>query len=340
MDSGSCLFFFAGDSMFTFLQTGSTDAAYNLAFEEVVLTCKRTGDFLLLWQNRNAVVLGKNQNVFEEVDLTAAEKFGITVVRRITGGGAVYHDLGNINFSLIRDAKEPVDFEEELKPVTGALHRMGIPVEVSGRNDILLDGKKISGTAKCIRDGRLLFHGTLLFDSDLELLSDVLRVDPEKLRSKSIRSVKSRVTNIREHYYKELDTEGFYRLLADAFAADGLCPGSLSPEELSEVERLRNNKYASRAWTVGDVPEPDVLRRKRWDGGLLEVFVYLDRDTIRDIRFFGDYLSTRDCSEVSALLAGCPFEPEEISARLEGVCLQDYFDTITKEQFLDTVFGR
>ena len=200
-----------------YLETGQTDPAYNLAFEEYVLLNKREGDLLILWQNDNAVIVGRNQNTEEEINRPFVEAHGIKVVRRITGGGAVYHDLGNLNYSFITDCGE---FDHAAMaaftwPVVAALRGLGLNAEGSGRNDITVDGRKVSGTAQRVQGGRILFHGTLLFDSDPEMVAGALRADPDKFRSKSTKSVRSRVGNIREFLPERMSLEVFRKYLKD-----------------------------------------------------------------------------------------------------------------------------
>ena len=157
----------------TYLETGSFDPCFNLAFEEFVLCNRTEGDYLLLWQNRNTVVVGRNQNTEEEINRPFVSRHRIHVLRRMTGGGAVYHDLGNLNYSLITDAPdaERISMERFTLPVVNALRGLGLDAEASGRNDILVSGRKVSGTAQRLYRDRILHHGTLLFDSDPEMIA-------------------------------------------------------------------------------------------------------------------------------------------------------------------------
>ena len=191
------------------------DPYYNLAVEEYLFQTAEDEVFML-WQNEPTVVIGKNQNAYAEVELDVLRERGIHLARRITGGGAVYHDLGNVNYTFIaKSGQQGIDFAHFTAPILRALAELGIRAELSGRNDLLVDGRKFSGNAQYSANGKTLHHGTLLFDSDLTVLSDVLRPDEEKIRSKAVRSVRSRVTNLAPLLQKECQTGEFIDLLAD-----------------------------------------------------------------------------------------------------------------------------
>ena len=206
-----------------YLETGSVDPCYNLALEQYVLEHFREGDWLLLWQNANTVVIGLNQNTAEEINAAFVEKHGVNVVRRMTGGGAVYHDLGNLNYSFICDVgnAEELTIRRFTDPVCRALAAMGVDAETSGRNDILVGGKKVSGVAQRITNGRILHHGTLLFDSDPAMIEGALKADPAKFRSKSAKSVRSRVGNIRDYLPADADLAQFRERLLRELTQDG-----------------------------------------------------------------------------------------------------------------------
>ena len=215
-----------------YLETGSRDPAYNLALEETVLRRRIQGDYLLLWQNDNTIVIGQNQNAEAEINRAFVETHGIRVVRRTTGGGAVYHDLGNLNYSFITDAgdAERLTMERFTRPVVEALRGLGLQAEASGRNDILVEGRKVSGTAQRLLGKRILHHGTLLFDANPEMVAGALNVDPTKFQSKSSKSVRSRIGNIRTFLKEDMDLPAFWAYLKEALAGDGLTPDSLTAE--------------------------------------------------------------------------------------------------------------
>ena len=243
-----------------YLETHSTDPAYNLAFEETVLRNRQDRPYLLLWQNDNTIVVGQNQNTAAEIDPDFVEEHHIHVVRRTTGGGAVYHDMGNLNYSFITDVENAADmsYQQFTRPVVEALQGLGLQAEASGRNDILVEGRKISGTAQRLLGKRMLFHGTLLFDSDPSMIAGALRADPAKFESKSTQSVRSRVGNIRSFLKKDMDLPAFWQYLKDAFGGEGLETGTLTAEELAAVQALKERKYDTWEWNYGKSPKYDM----------------------------------------------------------------------------------
>lgn len=324
----------------TYLETGSQDPAYNLAFEEYVLANRLEGEYLILWQNDNTVVIGRNQNAEEEIDRAFVEAHGVRVVRRITGGGAVYHDLGNLNYSFITDAGETENLAMArfTQPVVGALRDLGLRAEASGRNDILVEGKKVSGTAQRLLNGRILHHGTLLFNTDPDMVAGALRADPEKFRSKSAKSVRSRVGNIRDFLRQDMDLPAFWTYLKTALTGEGFVTGALTPEELEAVEALKRSRYDTWEWNFGRSPAYDKVNKRRWDGGSLEVRVSVKEGRITGIAFRGDFLSRCSLAPLEKALEGVRFRREDAAGVLGRYPLWDYFGEITGKEILDTMF--
>lgn len=324
----------------TYLETGSQDPYYNLAFEEFVLTGRRQGEYLLLWQNDNTIVVGRNQNTEAEINREFVEARHIRVVRRATGGGAVYHDLGNLNYSFITDAgdAEKLTMERFTVPVVEALRGLGLNAEASGRNDILVDGKKVSGTAQRLVKGRILYHGTLLFDADPDMVAGALNADPAKFQSKSAKSVRSRVGNIRAALPRDMDLGAFWAYLKEALSGGGMVPGSLTAEERSAVEELKRTKYDTWQWNYGRSPQYDLANRRRFEGGGLEVRVQVREGRITGVVFYGDFLARAPLDGLTAALEGCEFRREAVAAVLERFPLADLFGTITEEEVLETMF--
>ena len=324
----------------TYLETGTQNPFYNLAFEEYVLARRTSGAYLLLWQNDNTIVIGQNQNAEEEINRTFVEEHGIHVVRRTTGGGAVYHDLGNLNYSFITDAgdAEKLTMERFTLPVVNALRGLGLRAEASGRNDILVEGRKVSGTAQRLLNGRILHHGTLLFDTNPDMVAGALRVDPEKFRSKSVKSVRSRIGNIRDFLREDLDLPAFWAYLKTALANEGFTEGALSPVELRALEALKREKYDTWEWNFGRSPAYDMTNKRFWDGGCLEVRLSVKGGRITEIAFHGDFLSRLPLDPLTAELSGSVFRQNDVAEILERHPLSDYFGGITKTEILETIF--
>ena len=320
-----------------YLETGSTDPCYNLALEQYILEHRLEGDWLLLWQNANTVVIGLNQNTAEEINAEFVAQHGITVVRRMTGGGAVYHDLGNLNYSFITDVgdAEQLSISHFTEPVCRALASMGVAAETSGRNDILVDGKKISGVAQRIAGKRILHHGTLLFDSDPEMIAGALRSDPSKFISKSAKSVRSRVGNLKEYISDEISLQEFWQRILRELTRDGIIPEELSTAELEAVQQLANEKYRSWEWTYGHSPDYTFQNRRRFSGGTLEVRMNICRGYIEDIVFFGDYMALTSQIPLADALRGTLRTRSAVSDVLSGFDLSKVFGGIQKEEILD-----
>lgn len=324
-----------------YLETGSTDAAYNLAFEEYVHTCKCDHDYLILWQNANAVIVGRNQNAEAEINRPFVDANNIQVIRRNTGGGTVYHDLGNLNYSFITDA-DGIDrstLDHFLTPVVSALRNLGLDASASGRNDILVSGKKVSGTAQSLHKGRVLHHGTLLFDSNTEVLVQALNPDPTKFQSKGVNSVRSRVGNIRDHLQQDMSIAEFWAHIKDSLSSENLSHSSLSDPELQKVLEIKQNKYDTWQWNYGKSPKYQFQTKKRWPGGLLDIQLSAENSKISGIQICGDFLCWKPISELEQKMIGSPIERSALNAALDGITISDYLGSITREEFIDTLLN-
>lgn len=324
-----------------YLETESQSPFYNLAFEEYILQKRTKGDYLLLWQNDNTIVIGQNQNAEAEINRAFVEQHHIHVARRTTGGGAVYHDLGNLNYSFITDAgdSERLTFERFTHPIVEALKGLGINAESSGRNDILAEGRKVSGTAQRLLKDRILHHGTLLFDSNPGMVSGALNVDPSKFQSKSAKSVKARIGNIREFLKEDMELPTFWDYLKHTLAGSGLIAASLTEEELAAIRELERTKYDTWEWNFGKSPKYNMTNKRKWPGGILEPQIEVDKGgCIAGVVFYGDFLSVTSLEDLTAALRGCPFRREDVAAVLDRFDLKNCFGGITKEEVLDTIF--
>lgn len=314
------------------LTLGSTDPFFNLSAEEYFL-CEKDEDFFLLWQNEPCIVIGRNQNAADEINGDYVSTRSLPVVRRMTGGGAVYHDTGNLNFSFIINGE--ADRVELCRPVIDVLRSIDVVAEISGRNDILVGGKKISGTAMCSRGGRSLFHGTLLISTDLEAMSEALKPDETKLIGHGVKSVRSRVANLSE-YTEEVSPNIIGAMLAGYMTERGGEIYELGESDIDAIEKLRDSKYSTDEWNCG-AEQLQKSERSRLSCGTVYIKKKNICGRIEDIRIFGDFMNSGDISKLEARLCGTELRRDKITSALESVQTEKYIPGLTAGELADII---
>lgn len=315
-----------------FINYLGTDAYTNIAMDSWLLdNLKPKRPVFSLWQNRRAVIVGRNQNTFVEINQDFINKNDIQVVRRVSGGGAVYHDLGNVCFTFFIpvESSASVNFHQFVEPMYEALHDLGINAQITGRNDLEISGKKISGNAQRYAKGYLMHHGTLLWNSDVESLVRSLNVSDEKFISKAAKSVRSRVGNIKDFASSELTLETFVEALKYYLTNRGK-DGEiiLSDEQLGSIKKLRDEQFATWDWNYGETPKFEYNAHAKFAGGSIDVQINVEHAKITDINFVGDFLGVRDWRDIKDQFINVPFDSTTILGILEENKEGQYFGTI------------
>ena len=322
-----------------FLTNASTDPWYNMSFDEYCLEQYPSNDvFFYLWRNRPSVIVGANQNVYTEVNLGYLEANDIRLARRVTGGGAVYHDLQNLNYTLIGREVSP-------EPIVQALRALGVPAELTGRNDIFVEGRKVSGYARRLWRDRQIIHGTLMYDVDLDTLAHALDVPGSKLAVKGIASVRSRVANLKDFLPQFPTLDALQAALQEMLAAgDAALP--FEDARRAEVQRLSDAKFSTWEWIYGQSRAADLVRRARFACGTVEAHVSLDRGVLTALRFAGDFQGALPAEGLAARLTGLRYDRETLREALdrhsgldpESPSVAAYFDGLSAQELLDLLF--
>jgi lipoate-protein ligase A len=327
-----------------YIESRNTDPRSNLALEQFVFdSLDRRHNFFMLWQNHNSIIVGKHQNTIAEVNASFVNAHDISVVRRLSGGGAVYHDLGNLNYTFITDTgtDNTINFSAFCLPIQKALTTFGVPVEVTGRNDMTVLGKKFSGNAQYLKQGRIMHHGTILYDSDLNILSSALNVSDDKIKSRGIQSVQSRVTNIRPYMKTDMPIGDFWAALKKyMFDSFDMMEYALSEKEFDEVNKLKNNVYAQWSWNYGASPPHNIRKTRRIEGcGSFEVLLDVEKEgIINSITFYGDFFGNDDPAELAEIIKGHHFEYNELSDTVNDVGISRFFHNLDEKAFLTLLF--
>ncbi|MDR2132513.1 MAG: lipoate--protein ligase [Clostridiales Family XIII bacterium] len=328
------------------LETHSMDAAFNFSVEEhLVNTLKKGESALLLWRTGRTVMLGRNQVAKAEINEKAADAHGVKVVRRHSGGGAIYTDPGVLLYSVIAPYDNENDvraifYESIVAPIIALLGDMGVRASFEGRNDIVVAGRKVSGLAQFIRNGRICSHASLLYDADLEMLSAVLNADGEKISGKALRSVRSRVANLKEFMHSPPSMETFCSRVKARLSAAGAVPRALSETDAEAARSIQKARFDKPEWTYGSAPRYSFKNSVRFPGGRIEVYADVKDGLIEDCRIMGDFLGLSPIGELESLLRGVRFDAASVAVALDSRRgdLPRYLGGISAEELLACMF--
>lgn len=323
------------------IYNNSNEPYYNMATEEYLFK-KFNDDIFMLWRNDNAIIVGKHQNTLAEINLDYVKQKSIKVVRRLSGGGAVFHDLGNLNFTFIMNAGNglPVDFRKYTEPIIEVLQKLDIPAKFEGRNDLTIDGKKFSGNAMHVVRNRILQHGTLLFASEMADLSEALKINPFKYQDKSVKSVRSRVTNISEYLKTDLKIDDFSGMIMNHIMNkyDDCTLYELTNADKDEIQKLADSKYSTWEWNFGYQAKYDFNKTFKTNGGSIEINLNVVDGNITECKIFGDYFNIAETEDFEKLLIGTRHEESAIAAKLVHVDIETYFRAVTLDEIIAGLF--
>ena len=323
-----------------YIKNPSTNPYYNMAFDEYCLESLPMDEpVFYLWQNRPAVIVGFNQEVNTEVNLDFLKENGIDLVRRVTGGGAVYHDLGNLNYTIVGRSEDlERDYPEYASIMAKALQTLGVPATLSGRNDILVEGRKVSGFAKRVCKNRLMVHGTLMYNVDVDVLTKVLNPSNTKLQSKGIASVRSRVANLCDYLPEIPNIQTFSNRLEEILSCNNAdTEYQLSDTDLANIQLLTDKKFATWEWNYGRSPKATLTHSSRLACGTVEIHLTLTENRISSCRFGGDFLGNLPATDLESALIEVIYDTENIEKRLSSFVISDYFDGVTVEELVKLI---
>ncbi len=321
-----------------FINNTHTNPYFNLASEEYILKNFEDNCFML-WRDESCIVVGKNQNTLSEINYDYVKENNIPVVRRLSGGGAVFHDLGNINFTFISnsDSESFLNFRKFTQPIIDVLQKLGVHAEFTGRNDLTIDGKKFSGNAQYNYKNRILHHGTLLFSSNIKDLSAALKVKESKFEGKSVKSVESRVTNISHHLSNPISLMEFKEMVMshvmEIYTGEKIYTFSQKDEEI--INLLVKEKYNTWEWNFGNSPKYSFSKEKRFPAGSIEFNLNVEKGIIKTIKLYGDFFGKCDVSDIENSLIDVEHNEKSILTALSKFDLTNYFSNISMEDIIE-----
>ncbi|MCO7178293.1 lipoate--protein ligase [Streptococcus gallolyticus subsp. gallolyticus] len=325
-----------------YIVNNSHNPAYNVALEAYAFRELLAEDELfILWINEPTIVIGKHQNAIEEINKTYTDEHGIHVVRRLSGGGAVYHDLNNLNYTIISNKSQEgaFDFKTFSQPVIDTLADLGVTATFTGRNDLEIDGKKFCGNAQAYYKGRMMHHGCLLFDVDMTVLGNALQVSKDKIESKGVKSVRARVTNILDELPEKMTVEAFSNQLLNKMKESypDMTEYVFSDDELKNIQALADQQFGTWDWTYGEAPEYTIKRSVRYPAGKITTYANVEKSVIKGMKLYGDFFGIKDVADIEQALIGLRYEYPDVLAKLQTIDTTQYFTNITPQEIAKAI---
>lgn len=326
-----------------YIRTDYNVPYYNMALEEYLMESdKHRDDYVFFYIHRPSVIIGRHQNAYAEVNSAYIKEHGIIVSRRISGGGAVYHDEGNLNFSFITNSRggKVVDFKPYIEPVVKALGKVGVNAVLTGRNDLCIGDRKFSGNAQYIAGGKVLHHGTLMFDVNVENMLNALNVSEMKISSKAVESVRSRVINLREYLPKGMDILEFKQILLDTFfEGEAFGEYSLTDEDKKAVDKLVEERFSKESYNFGVLRPFEIVKKRKFKAGIVEISFNVKGNVLTEFCINGDFFCNKNIDDIGKLVLGCEFTKASVRARLTEINFDSYIANFSAEEMLELIFA-
>ena len=322
-----------------FIDHASTDANFNFALEKYAMDRLDIADeYFMFWRTTPTLMIGRFQNTLAEINTQFVNDNNINVVRRISGGGTIYTDMNGWQFSFItkNPAGKVIDFAHFTKPIIDALASLGVTAYLSGRNDLLIDGKKFSGNAQYKNHFVNLHHGSILFNTNLENLVKALNVDDEKIIAKGIKSVRQRVCNVADAMAVKISSEAFRDVMVQYLTKD-MTHYTLNNSDISQINKIKAEQFDAWDWNYGKSSEFNIKKEARFAGGKLSVHTQSNKGVITDIAFYGDFFAQNNLNILRNVLIDTRYEKEAIRNALSSANADDYIFRISAEDILSLI---
>lgn len=325
-----------------FVKNDNTNPYINHAIEEYMLK-NFEEDCFMLWRNERCILIGKNQNTLSEINMNYVKEHNLPVVRRMSGGGAIFNDLGNLHFTFIANNSENrfADFSKFTYPIINALKKIGINADLSGRNDLTIDGKKFSGNAQYNYKNKILHHGSILFSANMSDLTLALKVKDIKFQDKSVKSVGSRVTNISEHLKTLMSLDEFKEFLTNSIISEQqeVKIYELTEEDWIHVKKISDEKYSTWEWNYGKSPKFNYFNEKKFLGGIVQANINVEKGLISSIKLYGDFFSESDVIELENVLTGIRYNEKNVRDVLKNISIEKYMSNINEDNLIQVMFN-